>query len=296
MGKHTDTTNAGSHVWGVPPFPELKGPRIMMVTFNGITRTPYGDAQGAPAPPNKNFFPERVDCTGWHFDDTTWSLLITPTLETTALILLNPSVPDPYAFESFPGPGPVFASDNSLGIPATQCYTGGQMAMAWIETYGPDSTWSLMNAFGFARDDLTKLELIAQPLQKCTTRFARKSDATCIRIMIDKNWGVFLPVIHWWYDPVTYDLDVELWFMCEMDHTSTPLPTDFVFCNEYEDEILSVSCAWQSTNIIELHFTVPAIPTEESWLNYTKGLYPISPLVGDDYTDLNHMYFPDESL
>lgn len=292
MGKPTDGTYAGTVNWGQEPFPALKNPKFCIVTFTGITRTPLGESLGAPAAPNRNFCPEREDCTGWHEDSYGFHLDIDPTFGFLYLSFTDPVVEVPGVFNFSSLSGSCFAGENEFIDPELYCYVGGRMSITWMEHYGPDSVWFLMDAFGLDYSDPTMLEQIPQLLHKSTTRFADIKDGTCIRIKINKDWGVFLPVIHWSYDPVTHDLDVELWFTRDMDHASTPLPTDFTFCNDYEDEILAVSCAWQGSNILELHFTVPVIPTEDSWLNYTKGLYPISPLVGDDYTDFNHMYFP----
>lgn len=296
MGKPTDGTNAGTVDWGVIPFPVLKNPKICIVTFAGIIRTPLGVSLGVPAAPNKNFFPERIDCTGWHYDDDTWSLIVNPDLRTLDLTLVYPVIDIPSVFAVQDPQHANFSADNLLLEAEIYAYIGGQMSITWMEHYGPDSSWFLMDAFGLDYSDPTMLEQIPQLNRKAITRFADRKDGTCIRITLDKDWGVFLPVIHWWYTPATHDLKVQLWFPKDMLITSTPLPRDFIFCNYYEDEIVALSCVWLDSRNLELHFTTTAIPTEDSWINYNKGIHPLTFWGGSQYEPWNHMYFPDEFL
>lgn len=294
MGKPTNGTYAGFNPYLSLPFPWAKNPRYMIVTFTGIIRTPFGVAQGAPPAPNRNFCPERTDCTGWHEESYEWYLDVYPELNRVTLHFTNPIVGNPWAFVFNNDAQPNFAGDNELLDPAVNCYVGGRMALSWMEHYGPDSVWFLMDAFGLDYSDPTMLEQIPQLSKKSTIRFADQKDGTCIHIKLDKNWGVFLPISQWFYNTETHDLKILLTFPRAMDITSTPSKNDFTFCNYYEDEILAASCAWNFSTELELHFTTLDTPTEDSWFDYKKGLYPLSPLVGDDYADWNHMFFVPE--
>lgn len=292
MGQPTDGTNAGNSTYPTPPFPVPRAPQILIVTFTGIERTAYGTAQGAPPPPNRHFLAERTETEEWHCDGDVWHFAMESQLQALSLLFSDPVLDNPIAFEcSLPAP-PIFAGDNELWDPETQHYTGGQVAISWMEHFGPDSIWFLMDAFGLDYSDPTMLEQIPQLLQKSTIRFADQRDGTCIRIKIDKNWGKFLPIPLWTYNAATDDLKLLLTFPKAMDTSSTPSKNDFVYCNYYEDDILAVSCAWTGGNVLEVHFNVPVIPTEDAWTNYTKGTYPIKFYAGGEYDSWNHMFFP----
>lgn len=291
MGKPTNGTNAGFNIYQTNPFPEGKAPKIMIVTFTGIERTPYGVSQGAPHAPNRNFCPERVDCTGWWINNDEWLLNLDPSLHTFYLYSKNPPELQPLVFHFNNENQPNLIGDNDITDPETNCYVKGTIALSWMEHYGPDSAWFLMDAFGLLFDGPCMLEQIPQPEQKSILRFADQSDGTCIRIKLDKNWGIWLPTMTWYYNAETHDVIISLRFPKAMDGASTPAPSDFVLCNT--EELLGISCTWHITEIsaLELHFTSLIEPTVDNWFNYTKGTKPLKFQAGGEYNSWNHMFF-----
>ena len=295
MGKPTDGTNAGFGDLDPNPFPIDRAPQVLIVSFSGIERTLKGEADGSPPSPNKNFYPEP-EGPEFHFNDDDWFLDIFGDLSYCDLWSKTPP-PTSLAFRYTDPEGHVcFAGDNSLLDPLVNRYVGGQMSITWMDHYGPDSAFFLMDAFGLRRGPPVMLEQIPQPGQKAVSRFADQRDGTCIRIMLDKNWGVFLPRPRWTYNAETQDLYLWLTFPKMMNNTSTPLPGDFVLCTLYGVDIPAYSCVWYYSNVIRLHFSVPVKPTEENWLDYTKGINPLKYEVSGEYASWNHMFLPAETL
>lgn len=292
MGKKTDGTNAGTMDFESPPFPNGGVPKIMIVTLTGIERTPYGLANGAPPPPNRNFLPERKTCTGWPLLDEPWHGNVGPESNSMDLDveISGASLYPVFRFTDLSKP--CFTGDNELIDPATNYYVGGRFALTWVEHFGPDSAFFLMDAFGIRRGPPVMLEQIPQPDFKAISRFADRRDGTCVRIKLDKNWGIWLPKTYWEYTALTHDLKILLVFKKYMDMTSTPAPKDFVFCEPYKDEILFSSCEWLGDVLLELHATLLAPPTENSYFNYVKGTYPLKFDTGVESVEWNHMYFP----
>jgi hypothetical protein len=149
-----------------------------------------------------------------------------------------------------------------------------------------------MRAFGFDPDGGTKLEMIAQPNSQAINRYARKSDHSCIKILMDMTYGQWWPYMNCMYYPGITELDVALFFQTAMDQLLTPDPENLIFHNIEFSPILASDIQWVSSTVLTMKVYTSKAPTVLSWLEYLPGTNPLTTFTGFKIPEWNQMYLP----
>jgi len=274
----------------VPPFPDYHVPQFMIKSFSKITRTPLGEAAGAPLLQWANWKPKRTDCTGWHYAKDGFRLHIESSLLNVFVGWTDEFAVEHTVFYAHRDSEPILAADNENVDPETCYYVGGQVSLSWLPKHGPSSIGNLLTAFGFDRGLPSHLDLIPQENRTTQYRFTRKNDKTNVKLLIDKEYYKYWPILEMYYDPVTKIGELWLFFSQGMNVAKIPALTDFSLTLAERIELIPYEVAWQSIQHLRLKFLFENPPTEDYFLNYYPGASPLTTVLAELYPAWNHNY------
>jgi hypothetical protein len=169
-----------------PEWPSGKTPMRIYATFSGIERGPLW-FEGLPDIASKTLELIQINETHWEGgdDDDFWGIFVCDRYGTSSLLL------DYIGYLPFNHDSwllPFFAAENDQQSPGSYYYIGGCGMVTWYEFFGPASAGKIeLDVIGENAVDI-KGEFFNVDGIKSVYRFARVSDHTCVRILVDKTY------------------------------------------------------------------------------------------------------------